>query len=86
MKIFVYLCKWYNTYYVNTKEPLTTSSSVLLLASTRCLIKGAGLRVSIFDVSAGQFWPKTNDSLYLKWYYDQKIVSFFSSDFESAFA
>ena len=22
----------------------------------------------------------------LKWYYDQKIISFFSSDFDSAFA
>ena len=25
-------------------------------------------------------------SEYLKWYYDQKIISFFSSDFESVFA
>ena len=24
--------------------------------------------------------------IYLKWYYDQKIISFFSSDFESVFA
>ena len=23
---------------------------------------------------------------FLKWYYDQKIISFFSSDFESVFA
>ena len=27
-----------------------------------------------------------NIDLYLKWYYDQKIISFFSSDFESVFA
>ena len=25
-------------------------------------------------------------NLYLKWYYDQKIISFFSSDFKSVFA
>ena len=24
--------------------------------------------------------------IFLKWYYDQKIISFFSSDFESVFA
>ena len=26
------------------------------------------------------------NKMHLKWYYDQKIISFFSSDFESVFA
>ena len=32
------------------------------------------------------YFPKLDNSLILKWYYDQKIISFFSSNFESVFA
>ena len=32
------------------------------------------------------YYPVMKKKWFLKWYYDQKIIPFFSSDFESVFA
>ena len=61
------------------KLPITDrDQSDCFICRDRILLNGCKKRY--------QFLSLKHKSHFLKWYYDQKIISFFSSDFQGVFA
>ena len=62
---------------------LTSGAEVVL---KRISILFTCTRLLALEQTYSHPYPLPKNGTILKWYYDQKIISFFSSDFESVFA